>query len=173
MNRIEQTYFIEASPEQVWEALTDPEVISQWSSAPAVFVPEPGNAYSLWGGDIGGSVVEVVPQERLVQTWKPKDWTVEDSVVTFTLAPSEGGTLVHLIHENVQDWDYEGTNEGWNIYYLGEIKKSLERSKLPKKATAAKKAPAKKKPASKKAASKKKPTAKKTAAAKKKSTRKR
>ena len=173
MNRIEQTYVIEASPEQVWQALTDPELISRWSGATAQFAPEAGSEYSLWNGDIGGSVVEVVPLERLVQTWKPKNWTVEDSVVTFALAPSDGGTRVDLIHENVQDWDYDGTNEGWDIYYLGVIKKMLEAPKPSIKAAPAKKAPAKKKAAAKKTSARAKKTTAKKAAAKKKTTRKR
>jgi uncharacterized protein YndB with AHSA1/START domain len=173
MDRIEQTYVIEATPEQVWKALTDPEVIAEWSGAPAVFAAEPGSAYSLWDGQIGGSIVEVVPFERLVQTWKPSDWTVEDSVVTFSLSPSDGGTRVDLVHENVQDWDYAGTNEGWDIYYLGVIKKKLEQSTPAKQAPAAKRAPAKKRTASKKRPAKKKAAAKKATTKKKAASKKR
>ncbi len=168
MNRIEQTYIINAPPEQVWQALTDPEVISQWSGAPAVFTAEPGTAYSLWGGDIGGTIVEVVPQERLVQTWKPGNWTVENSVVTFKLTPTDGGTRIDLAHEEVQDWDYDGTNEGWDIYYLGEIKRMLDAKASKKRAPAKKKAPAKKRTAvKKKSARATKKTAKKKARGKK------
>lgn len=168
MDRIEQTYLIDASPEQVWQALTDQGMISEWSGAPAVFTAEPGTQYSLWNGDIGGRIVEVVPQERLVQTWKPTSWTVDDSIVTFTLSPSDGGTRVDLIHENVDETDYEGTNEGWDIYYLGVIKKMLEAPKPAPKKTAAKKAPAKKAAAKKKAPAKKVSSrAKKTVAKKK------
>ncbi len=176
MADITQTYVIYAPPEEVWRALTDPELIEVWSSAPATFLPEAGADYSLWGGDVGGTVQEAVPSERLVQTWKPKDWTIEDSIVTFVLSPEDGGTRVDLVHENVQDWDFEGTTEGWDIYYLGPIKKMLEarstrepaapKRSAPKKATA-KKSAAKKKGGAKKSSSKK--SAKKSA---KKSTKK-
>ena len=37
-----------------------------------------------------------------------------------------GTTLVDLVHENVEDSDYDGTDEGWDIYYLGAIKRMLE-----------------------------------------------
>jgi uncharacterized protein YndB with AHSA1/START domain len=173
MNRIEQTYVIEASPEQVWEALTNPDLISQWSGSPAVFAAEPGSEYSIWDGQIGGSIVEVIPGERLVQTWKPTDWTVEDSVVTFTLSPSDSGTRVDLVHENVQDWDYDGTNEGWDIYYLGVIKKMLEEGGPAKKAAPARRAPAKKRAASKRASAGKKTSSKKSASKKKVASKKR
>jgi uncharacterized protein YndB with AHSA1/START domain len=176
VNRIEQTYIIAASPEEVWRALTDPELIPQWSGAPATFAPEPETEYSLWGGDVGGRIVEVIPLERLVQTWKPSDWTIEDSIVTFTLTPSEGGTRVDLIHENVEESDYEGTSQGWDTYYLGAIKRMLEQPKPEKKALTRKSAAKKKAPAQKKSAKKaaaKKTAAKRGAAKKKSATKKR
>ncbi len=126
MNTIKQTYVIAATPEEVWRALTHPELIQEWSGASAQYSPEAGAPYSLWDGDIVGEIVEVVPGARLVQTWKPTDWTRLDSVVRITLVPQEGTTLVDLVHENVEESDYDGTNEGWDIYYLGAIKRMLE-----------------------------------------------
>ncbi len=165
MDRIEQTYIMDAPVEQVWAALTDPEFIRQWSGADADFPLEVDAEYSLWDGSISGRIVEIVPQQRLVQTWQPQDWEREDSVVTFTLTPQDGGTRVDLVHENVEEGDYEGTNEGWDIYYLGAIKKMLGApapKRAPAKKAAAKKATAKK-AVTKKSAAKKKTTAKKTA----------
>lgn len=174
MNRIEQSYIISAPLERVWQALTDPVLISQWSQAPATYNAEAGAPYSLWGGDIAGTIVEVVPGERLVQTWKPGNWTVEDSVVTFLLTPADGGTRVDLVHENVQDWDYDATNEGWDVYYLGVIKKMLEAGAPEPRAPAKKKAPAKKRAAVKKRpAAKKKPARATKKAAKKRSAKRR
>jgi uncharacterized protein YndB with AHSA1/START domain len=174
MNRIEQTYIINAPPEAVWQALTDPEVIEQWSGAPAAYDIVPGSAYSLWGGDIGGQIVEVDPLARLVQTWKPKDWTTEDSVVTFVVTPVEEGTRVDLIHENVEESDYDGTNQGWDTFYLGAIKRLIEApapapikraaAKAPKKKTAAKKKSAAKKTTARLKATGKKASAKKKTA---------
>lgn len=147
MNRsIEQTYDIKASREEVWRALTDPKEIAEWSGAGAYFIPQPGAKYTLWNGDISGQVLKAEPPALLSQTWQPKDWTRTDSVVTFMLGQSKDGTKVVLLHENVEDSDYDGTNEGWDQYYLGAIKKMLE---------ARTRALAKKKPAPKKAAAKK------------------
>ena len=172
MNTIKQTYVIAASPEEVWRALTDPAMIREWSGAGCEFPLEVGAVYSLWDGSIGGEIVEVVPMQRLVQTWKPEDWTRTDSVVRFTLVPEEGTTLVDLVHENVEEDDYEGTDEGWDIYYLGAIKRMLEarkpksvrNTKAAKVAKTAKKTTAKKKTAAKKVAAKKIVKGKKTTA---------
>jgi uncharacterized protein YndB with AHSA1/START domain len=137
MDTIKQTYLINASPAEVWRALTDPEVIEAWSDADAEFEPVVGAEYTLWDGSICGEIVEVVPRQKLVQTWQPDSWERDDSVVTFTLTPVGKKTRVDLLHENVGDSDYEGTNEGWDVYYLGAIKR-LFSTKLAKKAKAAK-----------------------------------
>ncbi len=127
MNSIRQVYIIAAPPEDVWRALTDPKEIREWSGASALFPLEVGARYALWNGEITGRILEFVPARRLVQTWKPHDWTVENSIVSFTLTPhGSSGTQVDLYHENVEGREYAGTNEGWDIYYLGAIKKMLE-----------------------------------------------
>ncbi len=162
MDRIEQTYIIAGTPEEVWEALTNPELIPQWSGAPATYTPEPEAEYSLWGGDIGGRVVQVEPGQRLVQTWQPTSWQRDDSVVTFLLTPTDEGTRVDLVHDNVEESDYAGTTEGWDIYYLGPIKKMIE-GRAPQQPTPKKRAPAKKKTSVKT----RKASAKKTATSKK------
>ena len=132
MDTIKQTYMINASPAEVWRALTDPEVIELWSDADAEFEPVVGAEYALWDGSICGEIVEVVPRQKLVQTWQPDNWERDDSIVTFTLTPVGKKTRVDLLHENVEDSDYEGTNEGWDVYYLGAIKR-LFSTKLAKK----------------------------------------
>jgi|GEM_PF-699041 len=169
MNRkIEQTYDIKASPEDVWRALTDAKEIAEWSGANAYFVPQPGAMYTLWNGDITGKVLKAEPPALLSQTWQPKDWTRTDSVVTFMLGRSKDGTKVVLLHENVEDADYGGTNEGWNDHYLGAIKKMLEaRNAKGAKGTKANTKGAKKTKAAKKAKSAK-ASAKKSTTAKKK-----
>ena len=166
MNDIRQTYEIAATPAEVWRALTEPRIIEEWSEAKADFPLQVGAAYSLWDGSIGGKIVEFVPMEKLVQTWKPEDWARTDSIVTFTLLPNGGGTRVDLLHINVEESDFDGTTEGWDIYYLGAIKRMFE-SQKPKRAAAKKptKKPAKSKAVKKSGATKK--TVKKKTAAKK------
>ena len=149
MKPIQQTYLIDATPAQVWRALTDPEIIAEWSGADAEFEPTVGAEYALWDGGIVGQIVEVVPNKKLVQTWMPDSWMREDSVVTFTLTPVGKQTQVDLLHENVEGFDYAGTVEGWDAYYLGVIKRMFEtkaKKAVRVKAAKAKKVTAKKKP---------------------------
>lgn len=126
MLRIEQSYQIKAAPERVWAALTDPVLQRKWSGQTSKYDARVGGAYKLFGDYVRGKIVECEPPTRLAQTWKPSDWTIDDSVVSFTLKKVRGGTRLDLVHENVQPEDYEGTREGWNQFYVGAIKRMLE-----------------------------------------------
>lgn len=165
MLRIEQTYLINAAPEEVWAALTDPTLQAQWSGQRAQFDARVGGTYQLFDDYVTGEIVEADAPNKLAQTWQPDDWTITDSVVSFVLTPVEGGTQVVLVHENVQPEDFEGTSQGWDDFYVGAIKKMLEAPKPTAKPKAKPKAKpnakvAKKAKPAKKAAVKKKPVVK-------------
>jgi uncharacterized protein YndB with AHSA1/START domain len=163
MNTIKQTYLIDASPAEVWRALTEPEIIELWSDADAEFEPRQGAEYALWDGSIVGEVVAVVPRKKLAMTWQPDHWIVQDSLVTFTLTPVGKQTRIDLLHEHVEAFDYEGTREGWDAYYLGAIKRMFEKKIAKSRNT---------KPAKKAKAAKGKDAARKKSAKTKKATRK-
>lgn len=127
--RIAQTYIIQASPERVWAALTEPALQKKWTGAHAEYDARVGGTYKLWDDYVSGAIVECVAPKKLAQTWKPADWTIENSVVTFTLKKIRGGTQLDLVHENVQPEDYDSTRDGWKNFYVGAIKKSVEGEK--------------------------------------------
>ena len=60
MKAIKKVYKIAASPDQVWKALVDPEVIDKWGGGPSNMNSEVGFQFQLWGGDIYGKNIEVV-----------------------------------------------------------------------------------------------------------------
>ena len=121
MKTIHQSYEVNATPEEVFNALVTPEIIEQWSGAPARMDDQPGTRFELWGGDIYGTNLEVVSGSRLVQEWYGGDWK-EPSKATFNIKPNGRGSIVELIHENVPEEEYDNINEGWNKYYLGPLR---------------------------------------------------
>jgi len=123
-----KSYFIGASPEAVWRALTDPAVIDAWGGGPAEIRAEAGAAFTFWGGDIFGTVTAAEPPRRLVQEWGGDDveWD-EASVATFELSPEGEGTRLTLAHTNVPDDEADEFDVGWDDHYLGPMKELLER----------------------------------------------
>jgi activator of HSP90 ATPase len=80
----------------------------------------------LWGGDIYGKNIEVVPEKKLVQEWFNGDWP-KPSLVTFTLKPQDNETILELEHLYVPDDEVDEIDQGWDEYYLGPMKEMLEK----------------------------------------------
>jgi activator of HSP90 ATPase len=126
---IRKTYVIAAPNSKVWAALTDPDVIERWGGGPADMAAEPDSAFSLWGGSIFGTVVDVDPGRSMMQEWYGGNWD-DPSIARFTLtADASGGTRLELENTGVPDEDAPDIDAGWDDYYLGPIKTLLEGGK--------------------------------------------
>jgi len=113
------------SPEKVWRALTDPELLAEWLLPAIGLELEPGaefmfktQPYPGWDGTVNCRFIEIEPQRKLTYTW-----TVPflDTVVTFTLAPSASGTRLSLVQSGFtpeQKRESGGARYGWKM--MGE-----------------------------------------------------
>lgn len=110
---------------KVWEALVDPKVIDKWGAGPAKMSDKEGSEFKLWGGDIHGTNIKVVKNKKMTQEWYGENFK-KASRVTFTLTYKDGRTTVYLLHESVPDDELDDISDGWQKYYLGEIKNLLE-----------------------------------------------
>lgn len=127
MKIIRKVYQINAPQEKVWDALVNPKTIEKWGGGPAKMGDKKGEKFSLWGGDIHGTNLQVLPHKKLVQEWYSSDDPNNATKATFTLTHKNGVTTLILKHEGVSDKNHDSIDEGWDLYYLGEIKKLLER----------------------------------------------
>lgn len=128
MQNIRLTYHLYAPLDLVWKALVDPITISAWGAGPVKMDDNAGTEFELWGGDIYGKNLEVIPNEKLIQDWYGGAWT-KPSKATFLLkkvSPNE--TRLDLLHEDVPDDAARDIENGWDTYYLGAIKKYLEKA---------------------------------------------
>ncbi|MDF2435759.1 MAG: ATPase [Bacteroidota bacterium] len=125
MSVIEQSYEMDATPEQVFEALVNSEIIQLWSRDEAKMGDCVGDTFTLWGGQMFGTNLEVVRNKKLVQEWRYDQWE-KPSKVTFTLKAKGKKTIVELLHEDIPEKSLTTIREGWNEYYLGAIKEMFE-----------------------------------------------
>ena len=101
-------------PEKIWRALTQPHLISEWLMQND-FQPTPGHRFTLSGdwGSVECRVQTLEPNRTLAYSW---DAFGLESVVTWTLTPTTGGT--HLRMEQAgfradQDQFFEGAQGSW------------------------------------------------------------
>lgn len=109
---------IDAPPERVFAAFTDPEEMAQWYGHGAMDVEvhaleaEPGGSFSITmrddeSYDIEGEFLEVVENERIVHTWYV-------GTVTVDLAEAAGGTEIVFTHDGFPDRSITDQHaEGW------------------------------------------------------------
>lgn len=119
------------APEAIWKALTTGELIARWLKMPTTgFEPVKGKHFTFqttpggsWDGVIYCQLLEVMPNERLVYSWKGGHegntgyGSRLDTVVTWTLSTVENGTRLRLVHSGFvlpkNDTAFKNMGEGW------------------------------------------------------------
>jgi uncharacterized protein YndB with AHSA1/START domain len=109
---------LEATPEEVWEALTDPELLGRWLATAAVDLRVGGEIALRFGEDgsmEGGRILVLDPPRSLEYVWT---FTGEpDSVVRFELTPAgPGRTLLVLDHRLLSPGTAPGYGAGWHAH---------------------------------------------------------
>jgi activator of HSP90 ATPase len=125
MKDYKKYYIINATPEDIYLALTNPATLHAWTGEEAEMSTEPGSEFSLWEGSIVGKNMEFDPNKKIVQEWYFGDQE-EKSIVTIKLHSHDQGTSVELRHTNIPDADYDDIVEGWNFAYFGALREFYE-----------------------------------------------
>ncbi len=120
-------YDLAEPPSKVWRALTDPDLLSQWLM-PTDIRAETGHRFTFrsepqpgWDGIVYCEVLEVIPQERLVYSWRGASSKGSgnqlDTIVRWSLAPtSQGGTRLFLEHSGfeAEAFAFKAMSQGWS-----------------------------------------------------------
>jgi uncharacterized protein YndB with AHSA1/START domain len=119
-------------PEKIWRALTQSPLIEEWLMKND-FQPVVGHRFNFratpvpnWNGVIDGEVLVVEPNSRLSYVW---DSMGLQSVVTWTLTPTKGGTHVRMEQSGFQseeDANYKGARYGWTKF-IGNLERVVGR----------------------------------------------
>jgi uncharacterized protein YndB with AHSA1/START domain len=114
------------SPAKIWRALTTAPLIAEYLMRND-FEPVVGHRFNfhatpipgMWNGTTDCEVMVVEPPSRLVYSWNASGEEAADglkSIVTWTLTPRDGGTLVRMEHSGFRPQDEGGRQAmggGW------------------------------------------------------------
>lgn len=125
MKNLRKTIHIKASMEEVFNALTNPLTIELWSGYPAEMESKPGTAFSMYDGDITGTLVSIDPPSMIEQQWDFGEQP-EPSIVMIKLFADGKKTRIELEHNNIPDEAFDNISTGWKDYFLGALKFYLE-----------------------------------------------
>lgn len=123
---IKQAVLLKASPHDVYEALMDSEKHSELTGSGAQISRKVGGKFTAWGGYIDGVNLELVPDQKIVQSWRSSDWPEKHySHVMFLLEKSKNGTKLTFTQTGVPDLFYDSIKQGWTDYYWKPMKETL------------------------------------------------
>ena len=118
-----KTAVLPVTPDEAFALITQPERLRRWKTVSARVDLRAGGEYR-WtvtpGHVAAGTYREVDPGKRVVFGWGWEgnpDLPPDASIVTVTLEPTEGGTLVTLVHEGLTEDQAAAHAEGWNHYF--------------------------------------------------------
>ena len=110
------------SPKKVWRALTDPTLLAEWLLPAINFKLEPGAAFMFktqphpgWDGTVQCRILEIDEPRRISYAWVVAEL---DTVVTFTLTPTDSGTRLSLVQSGFkpeQKQNFGGARYGWKL----------------------------------------------------------
>jgi activator of HSP90 ATPase len=113
-----------APPARFYQAILDQKQFAAFSGLPATIDPNPGGAFSMFGGQIVGRNIELVPNMRIVQAWRPAHWPAGIySIVRFEIKPSGTGTTLIFDHIGFPAGEYDSLDVGWHSHYWEPLKK--------------------------------------------------
>lgn len=122
MSNIHQEVTFRAAPSLVYQALVDAKKFSELTGVPATGDSTEGAAFSAFGGHITGRHVELVPNKRVVQAWRPKAWPDGVySLVRFELTADGQGTKLVFDHDGFPEDMKEHLSKGWETNYWAKL----------------------------------------------------
>ena len=124
---IEQTVFFKTSPHEVYEALMDSSRHTAFTGSEAEISREVGGLYRAYAGYISGKNLELIPNQKIVQTWQAMGWPEDHfSVVTFIFTPVADGTRLDFTHSDLPEGTEDEFEQGWIDNYWEPLKTFFE-----------------------------------------------
>jgi activator of HSP90 ATPase len=133
---IHQQVLLPISSDKIYDVLTNAAQFQKLSlfspdippatltSHPAQLSNEPGSAFTLFGGNIEGRQIELVPAKRVVQAWRVADWAPGlYSIARFELLGNGNSTKIIFDHTGFPRGAADHLAAGWRSHYWNGIMK--------------------------------------------------
>jgi activator of HSP90 ATPase len=130
MKSFRQTVLFQASPAEVYALLMDSRKHAAFTGAKARIGREIGETFSAYDGYAEGFNLDLVPNRRIVQSWRGSDWPEGHySKTTYSLTRVKGGTKLLFTQTRVPDDQVEPIKAGWTEHYWDKMKAWLVKAK--------------------------------------------
>ena len=125
-----QQVFLPLSAHDIYETLLDSRRHSILTGLPCTIDRRPGGDFQVGENMISGTLIQLVPDERIVQSWEITSYgwpPGHSSRLAIELTPTTDGTIVSLEQTSVPADCESFIRAGWHQYYwkpLGAMERS-------------------------------------------------
>eukprot|EP01135_Chromosphaera_perkinsii_P008552 Nk52_evm18s1400 gene=Nk52_evmTU18s1400 len=107
----------------MFDILTDSGRVQAFTQSPAKIEARVGGKFEMFGGNVVGEFIELVPGKKIVQKWRSQSWPEGHySTVTMDLDQESDQMKLTMRQTGIPESDYGRTVEGWNSHYWHKIK---------------------------------------------------
>ncbi|HEY2824301.1 MAG TPA: SRPBCC family protein [Gemmatimonadales bacterium] len=127
-----------ARPRRVYDVLTNEQEFARMThmigarmgminSRTAAISRVEGGMFSLFNGRITGRLIELVPEQRIVQAWRAQDWEPGVySIARFEFEGRQDETTLYFDHTGFPAGQGDHLAEGWRTNYWEPMKQYLK-----------------------------------------------
>lgn len=121
---------INAPAAKVYKALLDSAQHAAFTGAPAEISTTEGGAFSAHGGMVHGRNIALIPNSRIIQAWRIKNWPEGVfSIARFELSEEGGKTRLVFDQAGIPDDALAHIDGGWKTMYWEPLNQYLAQAK--------------------------------------------
>jgi activator of HSP90 ATPase len=123
-NQIKVSATFSVSPKRIYSAWLNSKEHSAMTGAKATASAKVGGKFTAWDGYISGKNLELVPNKRILQSWRSTEFPAGhlDSHLLIKLDEVKGGTKVTLVHSETPEGQSASYKKGWLDFYFKPMK---------------------------------------------------
>ena len=114
------------TPEELYEQIMDAKKHGKFTGGKATMSRKVGGEFSLFDGSAYGKNIELIPNKKIVQTWRMRqdNWPEEVmSEITFDFQPlGKDKTKLLFTQRNIPSNVADEFKQGWKDYYWEPLK---------------------------------------------------
>lgn len=126
MKSFRQKISFRASAHDVYEALMDSKRHAKFTGSRAVISRKVGGTFSVYDGYAVGHHRELIPDKKIVQTWRAADWPEGIfSEVIFQIIATKSGCTLSFSQKGIPKGNFSSIKQGWIEFYWNPMKELL------------------------------------------------
>lgn len=112
--------------DDLFHCFVNPDKMKAYFNGAADVDPREGGKFSMLGGMISGTYLEIKPNESIQWHWRFNDWPANTySTVTLKFKDTGSSTELTLNQVGVPQYSVEQIKSGWYKYYFNAIKRTF------------------------------------------------